>query len=185
MPAPPTPQSTAIASKICIPISIAPGISAKLGAVVARGILDGSFLNCVREDPARQGLLYACTEKGVYVSFNDGDDWQSLQLNLPMTSVRDLVVHENDLVIATFGRSFWILDNVTPLRQLNSQLQASKAFLFVPQTALRVRPGYDQGTPVPMDEPLSANPPDGAFLDFYLTEKSSSPVQLEIFDPTA
>src|SRR6266852_1600443 len=154
----------------------------KTWAVVARGILDGSFLNCVREDPARQGLLYACTEKGVYVSFNDGDDWQSLQLNLPITSVRDLVVHENDLVIATFGRSFWILDNVPPLRQLNSQLQASKAFLFVPQTALRVRPGYDQGTPVPMDEPLSANPPDGAVLDYYLRETSGSPVQLEIFD---
>jgi photosystem II stability/assembly factor-like uncharacterized protein len=149
---------------------------------VTRGIPDGSFLNCVREDPARKGLLYACTEKGVYVSFNDGDDWQSLQLNLPMTSVRDLVVHENDLVIATFGRSFWILDNVFPLRQLNSQLQASKAFLFVPQTALRVRPGYDQGTPVPMDEPLSANPTDGAVLDYYLRETSGSPVQLEIFN---
>jgi photosystem II stability/assembly factor-like uncharacterized protein len=149
---------------------------------VTRGIPEGSFLNCVREDPARKGLLYACTEKGVYVSFNDGDDWQSLQLNLPMTSVRDLVVHENDLVIATFGRSFWILDNVIPLRQLDSQLQASKAFLFVPQTALRVRPGYDQGTPVPMDEPLSANPPDGAVLDYYLRETSGSPVQLEIFD---
>jgi len=149
---------------------------------VTRGIPDGSFLNCVREDLARKGLLYACTEKGVYVSFNDGDDWQSLQLNLPMTSVRDLVVHENDLVIATFGRSFWVLDNVIPLRQLNSQLQASKAFLFVPQTALRVRPGYDQGTPVPMDEPLSANPLDGAALDYYLRETASSPVQLEIFD---
>src|SRR6266481_1960591 len=149
---------------------------------VTSGIPDGSFLNCVREDPARKGLLYACTEKGVYVSFTAGDAWQSLQLNLPTTSVRDLVVHENDLVIATFGRSFWILDNVIPLRQLNSQLQASKAFLFIPQTALRVRPGYDQGTPVPIDEPLSANPPDGAVLDYYLRETSGSPVQLEIFD---
>jgi photosystem II stability/assembly factor-like uncharacterized protein len=154
----------------------------KTWTVVTRGISDGSFLNCVREDPVRKGLLYACTEKGVYVSFNDGDDWQSLQLNLPMTSVRDLVVHEDDLVVATFGRSFWVLDNITPLRQLNSRLQASEAFLFVPQIALRVRPGYEQGTPVPMDEPLSANPPDGATLDYYLKEKSSSPVQLEIFD---
>jgi photosystem II stability/assembly factor-like uncharacterized protein len=154
----------------------------KTWTVVTRGITDGSFLNCVREDPVRKGLLYACTEKGVYISFNDGDDWQSLQLNLPMTSVRDLVVHEDDLVVATFGRSFWVLDNVTPLRQLNSQLQASNAFLFVPQTALRLRPGYDQGTPVPMDEPLSANPPDGAVLDYYLRETSGSPVQLEIFD---
>ncbi len=146
------------------------------------GIPDGSFLNCIREDPIRKGLLYACSETGVYISFNDGDDWQSLQLNMPTTSVRDLVVHENDLVIATFGRSFWILDNVSPLRQLNSQVQASEAFLFAPQTALRVRPGYDQGTPVPTDESLSANPPDGAVLDYYLREQSGSPVLLEIFD---
>jgi len=97
---------------------------------VTSGIPDGSFLNCVREDPARKGLLYVCTEKGVYVSFNDGDDWQSLQLNLPTTSVRDLVVHENDLVIATFGRSFWILDDVTPLRQMDSHVAASDAWLF-------------------------------------------------------
>ncbi len=149
---------------------------------ISRGIPDGNFLNCVREDPVRKGLLYACTEKGVYISFNDGDDWQSLQLNLPTTSVRDLVIHENDLVIATFGRSFWILDDVTPLRQIDSQLESSDAWLFAPQTAFRVRPGYDQGTPVPMDEPLSANSPDGAVLDFYLQEKSPSPIQLEIFD---
>jgi photosystem II stability/assembly factor-like uncharacterized protein len=149
---------------------------------ILREIPDGDFLNCVREDPVRKGLLYACTEKGVYISLNDGDDWQSLQLNLPTTSVRDLVIHENDLVIATFGRSFWILDDVTPLRQIDSQLQSSDAWLFAPQTAYRVRPGYDQGTPVPMDEPLFANPPDGAVLDFYLKEKSSSPIQLEIFD---
>ncbi len=149
---------------------------------ISRGIPEGNFLNCVREDPVRKGLLYACVEKGVYISFNDGDDWQSLQLNLPTTSVRDLVIHENDLVIATFGRSFWILDDVTPLRQIDSQLQSSDAWLFAPQTAYRDRPGYDQGTPVPMDEPLSANPPDGAVLDFYLKEKSSSAIQLEVFD---
>src|SRR5258705_3300589 len=149
---------------------------------ISRGIPGGNFLNCVREDRVRKGLLYACTEKGVYISFNNGDDWQSLQLNLPTTSVRDLVIHENDLVIATFGRSFWILDDVTPLRQIDSQLESSDAWLFAPQTTYRVGPGYDQGTPVPMDEPLSENPPDGAVLDFYLKEKSSSPVQLEIFD---
>ena len=148
----------------------------------SRGIPDGSFLNCVREDPVRKGLLYACTEQGVYVSFNDGDDWQPLQLNLPVTSVRDLVVHEDDLVIATFGRSFWILDDVTPLRQLDSNVASSGAWLFAPQTAIRLRPGYDQGTPVPTDEALSDNPPDGAVLDYYLNEKSSTPVQLEILD---
>jgi len=149
---------------------------------ISRGIPDGSFLNCVREDSLRKGLLYACTEKGVYVSFNDGEDWQSLQLNLPVTSVRDLVVHENDLVIATFGRSFWILDDVTPLRQIDSQWETSDEWLFTPETAYRVQPGTDQGTPVPADEPLAANPPDGAVLDYYLKEKPPAPLQLEIFD---
>jgi photosystem II stability/assembly factor-like uncharacterized protein len=154
----------------------------KTWKLISHGIPDGSFLNCAREDPVRKGLLYACTEQGVYVSFNDGDDWQPLQLNLPMTSVRDLVVHENDLVIATFGRSFWVLDDVTPLRQLDAQLAASDVWLFAPQTAIRLRPGYDQGTPVPSDEALSDNPPDGAVLDYYLKEKPSTAVQLEIFD---
>src|SRR6266446_7072472 len=149
---------------------------------VTSGIPDGSFLNCVREDPARKGLLYVCTEKGIYVSFNDGDDWQSLQLNLPTTSVRDLVVHENDLVIATFGRSFWILDDVTPLRQMDSHVAASDAWLFRPQAAIRMRAGSDQGTPVPMDESSAPNPREGAMLDYYLRDKSSTPIQLEIFD---
>ena len=148
---------------------------------ISHGIPEGSFLNCVREDPVRRGLLYACTETGVYVSFNDGEDWQSLQLNLPVTSVRDLVVHENDLVVATFGRAFWILDDMTPLRHADRKVEASEAWLFAPETAYRVRPGWDQGTPVPTDEALAENPPDGAVLDYYLKEKSTSPVQLEIF----
>jgi photosystem II stability/assembly factor-like uncharacterized protein len=146
------------------------------------GIPEGSFLNCVREDPLRKGLLYACTELGVYVSFNDGDSWQSLRLNMPATSVRDLVVHGDDLVIATHGRSFWILDDVTPLRQMNSQMSAADLWLFKPATAYRVRPGSDQGTPVPMDEALADNPPDGAVVDYWLKEKPRGPVQLEIFD---
>ena len=149
---------------------------------VSNGIPDGNFLNCVRQDPTRKGLLYAGTERGVYVSFNDGDDWQPLQFNLPMTSVRDLVVHENDLVVATFGRSFWILDDVTPLRQMDARVAAADTWLFRPETAIRTRPGSDQGTPVPMDESLAANPPEGAVLDYYLREKASSPIQLEIFD---
>jgi photosystem II stability/assembly factor-like uncharacterized protein len=149
---------------------------------VSNGIPDGSFLNCVREDPARKGLLYACTEKGVYFSFNDGDDWQSLRLNLPVTSVRDLVVHENDLVVATFGRSFWILDDVTPLRQMDAHVAAADAWLFRPGTAIRMRPGSDQGTPVPMDEWVAANPPEGAVLDYFLKDKPSTPIQMEIFD---
>jgi photosystem II stability/assembly factor-like uncharacterized protein len=156
--------------------------SGKSWQLVSNGIPEGSFLNCVREDPLRQGLLYACTEKGVYVSFDDGENWQGLQLNLPVTSVRDLVVHGDDLVIATFGRAFWVLDNMTPLRQLDSQILASDMWLFRPQTANRVRPGKDQGTELPFDEPQAANPPEGAVIDYYLREKTTSPIQLEIFD---
>jgi hypothetical protein len=149
---------------------------------ISNGIPEGSFLNCVREGPMRKGLLYACTERGVYVSFNYGDDWQPLQLNLPMTSVRDLVVHENDLVAATFGRGFWILDDITPLRQLGSRAAASDVWLFRPATAFRMRAASDQGTPVPMDESLFPNPPEGAVIDYFLKEKPVSPVQLEILD---
>jgi len=146
------------------------------------GIPEGSFLNCVREDPLRKGLLYACTELGVYVSFNDGDSWQSLQLNMPASSVRDLVVHGDDLVIATHGRSFWILDDVTSLRQMNPQVAAADLWLFKPATAYRVRPGSDEGTPVPMDEPLAENPPDGTVVDYWLKDKAKGPVELDIFD---
>ncbi|HVH72380.1 MAG TPA: hypothetical protein VNB49_14895, partial [Candidatus Dormibacteraeota bacterium] len=149
---------------------------------VRNGIPDGSFLNCVREDPYRKRLLYACTEMGVYVSFDEGDDWQSLQLNLPVTSVRDLVVHEDDLVIATFGRSFWVLDNVTPLRQIDARVAAADVWLYKPGTAYRVRSGSDQGTPMPEDEALAENPPNGAVLDYYLKEKAVAPIQLELFN---
>jgi hypothetical protein len=149
---------------------------------VSSGIPEGSFLNCVREDPVRKGLIYACTERGVYVSFNDGDDWQPLQLNLPVTSVRDLVVHENDLVVATFGRSFWVLDDVTPLRQLDARVASADVWLFRPETAIRMRAASDQGTPVPMDESLLPNPPEGAVVDYFLKDKPRSPIQLEIFD---
>jgi hypothetical protein len=146
------------------------------------GIPEGSFLNCVREDPSRKGLLYACTEKGVYVSFNEGDSWQSLQLNMPTTSIRDLVVRGVDLVVATHGRSFWILDDATPLREMSAQVSAADLWLFKPATAYRVRPGSDEGTPVPMDEPLAENPPDGAVVDYWLKAKAKGPVELEIFD---
>ncbi len=154
----------------------------KTWQMVSNGIPDGYFLNCAREDPVRKGLLYACTEKGVFVSFDDGDRWQPLQLNLPTTSVRDLVIHGDDLVIATHGRSFWILDDVTPLRQMTAEVAQAAAWLFEPATAYRVRPGSDEGTPVPLDEPQAANPPDGAVLDYYLKETRSTPLQLEIFD---
>jgi photosystem II stability/assembly factor-like uncharacterized protein len=150
--------------------------------LVSDGIPEGYFLNCVREDPARKGLLYAGTEKGVFVSFDDGDHWQPLQMNLPTTSIRDLVIHDNDLVVGTHGRSFWILDDIAPLRQITAEMAQSTSWLFQPATAYRVRPGTDQGTPVPFDEPHADNPPDGAVLDYYVKETLSTPMQLEIFD---
>ncbi|MGC2802019.1 MAG: hypothetical protein WCA41_09300 [Candidatus Acidiferrum sp.] len=154
----------------------------KTWQMVSNGIPDGSFLNCVRDDPKVAGLLYACTEKGVYISYDDGDNWSPLQFNLPTTSVRDLVVHGDDLVIATFGRSFWVLDDITPLRQWSAKLTNADAWLFEPQTTYRVRPGADQGTPFPLDEPQAENSPTGAVVDFYLKEKSTDAVKLEIFD---
>ncbi len=144
------------------------------------GIPDGSVVNAVRADPVRRGLLYAGTEKGVYVSFDDGDHWQSLQLGLPVTSVRDLEVHDADLVIATHGRGFWILDDVEPLRQAGEV--AAAAWLYRPAPAVRLRVASFTGTPLQKDEPTAANPPDGAYVDYVLREPARRPVTLEIFD---
>jgi photosystem II stability/assembly factor-like uncharacterized protein len=139
-------------------------------------------VDTVREDPVRKGLLFAGTESSVWVSFDDGDQWQSLQLNLPHTSMRDLAIHENDMIVATHGRSFWILDDMTPLRQLGEVKASSDAHLFKPETAYRVRRSTYPDTPIPPDEPTGANPPDGAILDYFLQQTTSGPVTLEILD---
>jgi photosystem II stability/assembly factor-like uncharacterized protein len=152
--------------------------------LAASGIPDGSFVNAVREDSVVKGLLYAGTEKGVYVSFDDGDRWQPLQANLPVTSVRDLEVHGDDLVIATHGRAFWVLDDVTPLRQLaadGARIAAAPAWLFKPATAVRFRPAGFTGTPMPKDEAGAPNPPAGAYLDYVLAAPAKQ-VALEIRD---
>ncbi|MBZ5703917.1 MAG: hypothetical protein LAN63_01025 [Acidobacteriia bacterium] len=154
----------------------------KTWQLVSRGISEGAYVNVVREDPKRQGLLYAGTELGMYVSFNDGDDWQPLQLNLPVASVRDIAIHENDLVVATHGRAFWVLDDISPLREVEPKLAAQPAHLFKPQVAVRVRPGSDQGTPFPLETPHGDNPPNGAILDYYLKSAASTPITLEILD---
>ncbi|MEO6323247.1 MAG: glycoside hydrolase, partial [Thermoanaerobaculia bacterium] len=146
--------------------------------------LPDSPVNAVREDPVRKGLLYAGTENGVHVSFDDGDSWQPLQLNLPASSVRDLVVHGDDLVVGTHGRSFWILDDLTPLRQLNAEIASAKITLFVPQRATRVRRSKYTDTPVPPEEPAGENPPDGAIVNYHLAEKAAGPVTLELTDAT-
>ncbi len=150
--------------------------------LVADGIPADHFVNAVREDPVRRGLLYAATEEGVYVSFDDGDHWQSLQLGLPVTSVRDLVVHGEDLAIATHGRGIWILDGVTPLRQLTPEVAGARAWLFQPATAYRVRTAGFTGTPMPKDEPTAPNPPDGAWIDYALAAAPAQPLTLEIRD---
>ncbi|MBA3913860.1 MAG: hypothetical protein H0X25_08415, partial [Acidobacteriales bacterium] len=149
---------------------------------LAEGIPEGAFVNCVREDPKKRGLLYAGTELGVYVSFNDGLHWQPLQLNLPVASVRDIAVHENDLVVATHGRSFWVLDDISPLREMSASVPAQNAFLFTPAGAMRVRAGSDQGTPFPAEIAHGDNPPSGAVLYYYLRDSSPQPVTMDILD---
>jgi photosystem II stability/assembly factor-like uncharacterized protein len=139
-------------------------------------------VDTVREDPVRKGLLFAGTESSVWVSFDDGDHWQSLQLNLPHTAMRDLAIHENDLIVATHGRSFWILDDITPLRQLAEIPANSDAHFFKPAPAYRVRRSTYPDTPIPPDEPMGANPPDGLILDYFLPQTTSGPVTLEILD---
>ncbi|HJV22299.1 MAG TPA: hypothetical protein VJ570_06370 [Holophagaceae bacterium] len=142
------------------------------------GIPDGETVNAVREDPVRPGLLYAATERTVYVSLDDGAHWKSLRQNLPVTSVRDLVVKGDDLVIATHGRGFWVLDDISPLRQLP---EAGATCLFVPQVATRVRWNLNPDTPLPPDEPAGQNPPDGAILHYRLAAPARE-VSLEIHD---
>jgi photosystem II stability/assembly factor-like uncharacterized protein len=148
---------------------------------IVTGLPDGP-INTVREDPVRKGLLYAGSELAVYVSFNDGDSWQPLRLNMPAISIRDLVIHDNDLVAGTHGRGFWILDDIAPLRQMSAQIAAADAHLFRPSSAYRVRNYNYPDTPLPPEEPAGQNPPDGAILYYYLKSAASSPVTLEVLD---
>ncbi|NNM60754.1 MAG: hypothetical protein HKM03_01140 [Steroidobacteraceae bacterium] len=150
--------------------------------LIVAGIGAEDFVNVVREDDHRPGLLYAGTEHGVYVSFDDGDHWQSLRLNLPVTSVRDIDVHGEDLVIATHGRGFWILDDAAPLRQLTPAVAAANAWLFRPAPAIRLRMPDFIGTPMPAEEPKAKNPPDGAYIDYFLRHAAPTPITLTIRD---
>jgi hypothetical protein len=148
---------------------------------ITTGITDNAFVRCIREDPKRQGLLYAGTELGVDVSFDDGANWQSLQLNLPVASIRDLVIHGDDLVAATHGRSFWILDDIAPLRGLSAHSDNS-AQLYRPVIAYRTKHDLFLETPIPPEEPQARNPPEGAYIDYYLPEASTGEVTLDILD---
>ena len=146
------------------------------------GLPAGEPVSVVRADPLRAGLLYAGTTDGVFVSFDDGAHWQSLTLNLPDAWVKDLLVHGDDLIAATQGRALWVLDDVTPLRQLSAAVLAEPAHLFVPAPAWRVHPNNNRDTPLPPDTPQGRNPPAGALIDYWLGPHSSAPVSLSIYD---
>jgi photosystem II stability/assembly factor-like uncharacterized protein len=149
---------------------------------ITNGIPATAYVHAVREDPVRKGLLFAGTETGVYVSFNDGEAWQPLQLNLPATPVRDLVIKGNDLVVATHGRSFWILDDISPLRELTSEVASAGIHLFRPAAAIRIRKNAARDTPLPPETPTGKNRPAGAIIDYSFQSVPSGEVTLEIID---
>lgn len=148
---------------------------------IVHGIDSGATINAVREDPRQPGLLFAGSETKVWVSFDDGDHWEPLQGNMPATSIRDLVIKDDDLVVATHGRGFWILDDISPLREMAARPTAKPAHLFTPALATRVRHSMYTDTPLPPDEPRAENPPDGAILHYYLGRPAST-LTLEIVD---
>jgi len=150
---------------------------------ITQGIGANAFLNAIRQDTQAKALLFAGTELGVYVSFDAGDHWQPLQFNLPVTSVRDLVIHGDDLVIATHGRAFWVMDNITALRQIVANAETDKARVFVPAVAVRIDNDSFLGSPFPPEEPMANNPPSGAVIDYYLPAEAVK-VTLEVRDGT-
>jgi photosystem II stability/assembly factor-like uncharacterized protein len=146
------------------------------------GLPAGVYVHVVKEDPERRGLLFAGTERGAFISFNDGDRWQPLQANLPVTSVRDFEVHGDDLIVATHGRGFWVIDDISAIRQLDDAVAQADVHLFQPADATEAIQGGDNGTPLQKDEPQAENPPTGAYVDYYLKTAASGPVTLEILD---
>jgi len=152
---------------------------------VVAGIPEGAFVNSVKEDPQARGLLYAATELRVYVSFNDGAQWQPLQDNMPATSVRDIVVHGDDLAVATHGRGFWVMDQMSALRQIaaqGAQIVSADAYLFKPGETFSIRQGSINGTPMPHDEPQLQNPPAGVVAYYWLKTAARQPLTLELLD---
>jgi photosystem II stability/assembly factor-like uncharacterized protein len=149
------------------------------------GIPDGAYVNSVKEDPQTEGLLYAATELRVYVSFNNGAQWQPLQNNMPVTSIRDLVVHGDDLDIATHGRGFWVLDQMSALREIARQgarIASARAYLFTPGETFAIHAGSMNGTPLPHEEPQELNPPAGVLVYYWLKTPATQPVKIELLD---
>jgi photosystem II stability/assembly factor-like uncharacterized protein len=149
--------------------------------LIVNGIPANETVNTVREDPKRKGLLYAGTERAVYFSIDDGENWYSLRTNMPATSIRDLVIHEDDVVVGTHGRSFWILDDISHLRQISDRTSSSASVLFKPQQAWRVRRSQNTDTPIPPEEPMGQNPSEGAAINYWL-KSDAKYVVLEVFD---
>jgi photosystem II stability/assembly factor-like uncharacterized protein len=154
----------------------------KTWQLITNGLPPDAPADTVREDPVRKGLLFAGTEKSVWVSFDSGDHWQSLQLNLPHTSMRDLWIHGTDLIVATHGRSFWILDDISPLREMDLKDGQQAAKLFAPRETYRVKRDTNTDTPLPPDEPAGENPPDGAVINYSLPDSANAAAKLEILD---
>jgi hypothetical protein len=149
---------------------------------ITTGLPPGVYVHSVKEDPWRRGLLVAGTERGVHISFDDGESWQSLQLNLPVTSMRDFEIYGNDLILATHGRGFWVIDDISALRQLSDAVAREDAHLFKPADTINFIEGTDNGTPLQKDEPHAENPPSGVIIDYYLKNASNAPVLIEILD---
>ena len=147
---------------------------------ITAGLPQDAPVNAVREDPVRRGLLFAASERAVWMSFDDGEHWESLQLNLPHTSMRDLVIHNQDLIVATHGRSLWVLDDIGPLREVVGP--ATAVTLLKPSPAVRARRSTGTDTPIPPDEPSGRNPPDGAVIDYYLPQAAKGAVAIEVLD---
>jgi photosystem II stability/assembly factor-like uncharacterized protein len=153
--------------------------SGKTWKRIAKGIPEGNYVHAVREDPVRRGLLFAGTERGVYISFDDGEHWQSLQRNLPVTPIYDLLVHGNDLAVATHGRAFWILDDIAPLHEINDDTLGGTLRLFKPTIGYR---GVSAGTGNPGSRSSAGNPPGGVAIDYFLKETPKAQLKLEIRD---
>ena len=149
---------------------------------ITNGLPAGVYVHSIKEDPQRRGLLVCGTERGAFLSFDDGDSWQPLQLNLPVTSVRDFAFYENDLIVATHGRGFWVIDDISALRQATEAIAKSDVYLFKPADAINDQQGGDNGTPLQKDEPQAPNPPNAAYIDYYLRTPSTDPVTVEVLD---
>ena len=149
---------------------------------ITNGLPAGVYVHSIKEDPQRRGLLVCGTERGAFLSFDDGGSWQPLQLNLPVTSVRDFAFYENDLIVATHGRGFWVIDDISTLRQATEAIAKSDVYLFKPADPINDQQGGDNGTPLQKDEPQAPNPPNAAYIDYYLRTPSTDPVMVEVLD---